>query len=180
MLYSFLLWEGGARHAQAAAARLREALVDVNDLRVCTDSELAGLLPSRYPRIHERCERLLTVLDAIYQRENRVHLTHLADMTKRDARTWLDALPGIPRFVVSRISLLGLDAHAFPLDERLVRWLRKQKIPLDRSGADDIASRLERKIRAGDARNIYLAIESLSGDRNPPAVSSSASRAKES
>ncbi len=179
-LYSFLLWEGGARHAQVAAARLQEALVDVNDLRVCTPSELAGLLPSRYPRAQERCERLLTALDAIYQLENRVHLTHLAEMTKRDARAWLDALPGIPRFVVSRVALLALDAHAFPLDERLVRWLRKQKVSLDGTGADDIAARLERRIRAGDARAIYLAIESLSGERDGAAASSSSSRAKES
>ncbi len=179
LIYSFLLWEGGRRHAEAAAARMREALVDVNDLRVSTSRELVQLLPSRYPRVQERCERLLTVLDAIYQRENRVHLTHLPEMTKRDARAWLDSLPGIPRFVVSRVALLALDAHAFPLDDRLVRWLKKQKILLDGSGADEIASRLERQIRAGDAADIYLSIETLAGTRDGVSASSSASATKD-
>lgn len=159
LVFSFLVWEAGHEPAEAAWERLSGALVDLSDLRACLPGEIVSLLGPRYPKALERAERMSATLRGVFERENRTSIASLLEMNKRDARVYLESLEGMARFVASRVMLLALDAHAMPLDERLRTKLLRAGVDADGEHADDAAQRLERRVRAGDAKRLYLSIE---------------------
>ena len=58
LVLSFLMWESSTAGALAAYQRLREQIVDFNDLRVCMPHEAADYIgQNRGPGL-ERCQRL--------------------------------------------------------------------------------------------------------------------------
>ncbi len=159
LLYVFLHWEAGSEHATGAMERLASAFVDVNELRVCHPSEVASILGVRYPKGLERSERLAAALRGIYDRENVLGLESLREMSKRDARGYLESLAGVPRFVAARVLLLRLEGHAMPVDARLLAMLRGEKVQVGTNDPDEACGKLERAVRAADARDVYLALE---------------------
>jgi hypothetical protein len=165
LLYSFMVWEAGAPCAGAASRRLHDALVDYNELRVCLPQEVKALLGESYPRVEERAQRLRAVLNDIYRREHRVTLAHLPELGRRESRLYLESLSGMPQFVSARLALLSLDAHAFPLDERLRDGLvAEHSLPADLA-LEEAAGWLERQIRAGEATSAYLLLEAWMNEK---------------
>ncbi len=160
LIYSFVLWEAGTELAEGAMERLGAAFVDANELRVCQPGEIAAVLGVRYPKAMERAERLAAALQGIYDRENVLGLASLREKSKRDARAYLESLAGMPKFVAARLVLLRLEAHAFPVDARLLSMLRKEGVTVGGRGPDEACTRIERAIRAADSRDAYLAFES--------------------
>jgi hypothetical protein len=143
-------------------------MVDYNEMRVALVDELAGVLGERYPRAMERSARLRSSLNDLYKREHAVTLERVAGMPKRDARTFLESLEGMPPFVAARMILLSMGGHAFPLDERTHKALQEEgAVPADLMLAD-AAGWLERQFRAGEATEPYLLIEEWMNDRPPP------------
>lgn len=164
LLFSFLAWEAGTARAAHAIKKLLSSVVDINELRVCLPDETAGMLGERYPRAVERCVRLRTALNELYKREHAVTLKTVADLPKRDARTYLGSLEGMPGYVTGRMLLLALGGHAFPLDERMREALAGEGcLPGDLS-MDEASAWLERQFRAGEAAPAYLLIEAWLND----------------
>jgi hypothetical protein len=165
LVYSFLAWESAPSKAAAANKRLHSAVVDYNEMRVCLPDELACIIGDRYPRALERASRLRSTLNEIYRREHAVTLASAATMGKREARQYLESLEGMPPFVAARVLVLGMEGHAFPLDERLHRaLLEEEAIPADLA-VTDAAGWLERQFRAGEAGPAYLLLEVWMNDR---------------
>lgn len=159
LVFSMLVWESSIKHALKAVESIESQLIDLNELRVCTAQELSAILPSRYPRSLERCQRLIRVLNEIFARENCLSLAHLREMSKREVIDYFGSIDGLPPFVSSRVILLGLGWHAFPVDE----WITKQ---LARHGITDTSldifeqtHRMERMVRANEALRCYTLIE---------------------
>jgi len=161
LVYSFLLWEAGPDHAGQSLTRILSETVDYNELRICTRDELVSLVTNRHPRATERCERLRSTLQDVYEREHRLSLETLCEQSKRDARAYLESLDGIPHFVSARVLLLTLGGHRFPVDSRIVGLLHAEGLCADRKTDVGIASELERAVRAGGATDAYLSLESL-------------------
>ncbi|TVQ63608.1 MAG: hypothetical protein EA378_01610 [Phycisphaerales bacterium] len=162
LVMSFCHWEATPTQARAAATRLREGVVDYNELRVCLEPELEDLLGPRHPQRESCAARIRAALNEIYTREHELSLATLASTGKREARAYLDSLEGVPPFVSARVVLLALGGHAFPLDERLRKRLAGEGVleaGLDVAGA---SSWLERQVRAGEAAGLYQALESWS------------------
>lgn len=159
LLRGLLQWE--ATHAQARTAyeKILAAIVDYNELRVMLPHEIVGVLGPRFPRAEERAERIRAVLNDVFDREHALTLEHLRDMPKREARVYVESLTGITRFAIGRLMLLGLGAHAFPLDERLMTRLVAAGAVSDEGGVDGAAGRLERALRSGESREAYELIE---------------------
>ncbi|MFG0326977.1 MAG: hypothetical protein ACF8SC_06900 [Phycisphaerales bacterium JB037] len=159
LLYAFLLWEAGARTASNALKRLRAEVVDANEFRICTPDEIVAILGPRYPRAKERGERLHACLNAIYEREHSLSLESLHASPKRETRSYLDSLPGVPPFVAARVFLLAIGGHAFPVDQRLAAILAG--LELGEPDMDELqrAAWMERQVRAGESRDLYLALE---------------------
>lgn len=167
LVFSFMCWESSAQKAAQATRKLHAGVIDYNELRVCLPDELIALIGERYPRAPERVQRLRSTLNDLYRREHTVSLQHLPALPKREARAYLDSLEGLPPYIASRLMLLNLGGHAFPLDERLyLTLLEEQAVPAGEF--DEVAGWLERTIHAGEALESYLLLEAWLNDRPAP------------
>jgi len=162
LVWSYLVWEAGEKRARALAGKLCESFVDLNEFRVCLPSELASFFGSTYPKAAERGDRMRATLNDIYNREHAVTLLTLSSMNKRDAKTYLDSLEGIPPYVAARTFLIGLGGHAFPLDDRLLKLLTKEEALAESGDVLAAMGWLERQIRSGDAAPALVALEAHS------------------
>ncbi len=165
LVVSMLLWNASAQQTAAAMGRLRSAVVDHNELRVLFSDEMTSLLGPRYPQVEERVYRIGLVLNAVFEHEHAMTLDTLKDMPKRDAKVYLDAVRGLPPFAASRVFLLGLGGHAFPVDERLALVLIEDEAVEPDLDAQGIAARLERALRAGEAEPAYARLEAYVATR---------------
>ncbi len=156
LLFAFLLWETTLRQADQAYNRLKRRIVDYNDLRVSDPTEIAQAIGERYSRIDERALRLRSVLREIYLREHGMSLESLKEMSKRDARTYLDSLTGMVPFVSASVVLLSLGGHAVPVDEQLVNRLKRDKVIEADAEFDEVRSFLEREIRSAEALDVAM------------------------
>lgn len=164
LIFSFMLWDATSAQARAAHRRLRESLVDYNELRVCFSDELAAMMGERYPRAEERALRLRATLNDLYKREHGVSLGHLSGAAKRESRTYLESLEGIPQFVAARLVLLHLGGHAIPTDERIFGLLQSEGAAPTDIGPDDLAGWLERHVRAGEGMECHALLQAWSDE----------------
>ncbi|MFI4898276.1 MAG: hypothetical protein ACIARR_10670 [Phycisphaerales bacterium JB059] len=159
LVFAFMLWEAGPALAADAIRSITDAFVDYNEARIGMSDELADLLPKKYPLAEERCRRLRVVLNTVFSREHALSLQSLDDMPKREGRAYLESIEGMTPFVASRVTLIGLSAHAFPVDRRLVSILTGAGVCDAEESPESLASKLERYYRAGQAAPAYLALE---------------------
>jgi thermostable 8-oxoguanine DNA glycosylase len=159
LVFSMLVWESSIDHALRAVECIQTELIDLNELRVCTAEELSGILPSRYPKSLERCQRLIHILNAIFEIENCLSLEHLREKSKREVIEYFGSIDGLPQFVSSRVILLGLGWHAFPIDDWLTKQLARHGITDTSLDISDQTHRMERLVRANDAVKYYTLIE---------------------
>lgn len=165
-VYSFLLWDASTGQARAALKRLRETFVDYNELRIAFADEIAAAFGERYPRGYERAMRLRSSLHDIFRREHSLSLSSLTELSKREARSYLESIDGTPAYVASRVLSLGLGGHALPVDQRIADLLAAEAVLGDDvTDADSAASWLERQIRAGEAVSIALLLQAWSDDQ---------------
>lgn len=177
LVWAYLVWEAGPKLARAAMAKLCESFVDLNELRVCLPTELAAFFGTTYPRAAERADRLRATLNDIFSREHAVTLTTLLGMNKRDARTYLDSLEGIPPYVAARTMLVGLGGHAFPLDERLMAVLLREEALGEAGDIVSASGWLERQVRSGEAARALVALELHAEQAGPARPAAGAKRA---
>ncbi len=155
-VWSYMLWEASLADAERAFKKLTSAIVDFNELRVCLPDEIVGMIGPRYPRAVERAALLKRGLHAVFLREHAVSLDHLKDANKRAARQYLESLEGVPHFVSGRLLVLGLGAHAAPLDERLLACLNAEGVFEEEVDLPRASSLLERHIKAEDGLATHL------------------------
>ncbi|MBO6513081.1 MAG: hypothetical protein JJ974_03855 [Phycisphaerales bacterium] len=159
LIFSMFLWESTIENAQKVMGKIHDQFVDYNELRVCFPHEIEALLGSRYQRAEDRSIRLIESLRAIFDHHQMLTLEPLREMGKREARDFLSSIEALPRFVVSRVMLLGLEAHALPLDAKIARALHKAGLIANAKDPDNIASTLERSIRANQTLETYTRLE---------------------
>ena len=158
-LMAFLSWETTSARAAAAIRRITNSVVDLNEFRVCLPDEIVGIIGDRYCMAAERAERLRAALNEIYRREHALSLASLRDAPKRDARAYLESVPGVPGYVAARVLLLALAAHAAPVDGRIGRALAAAGLIDSPSQTAEGAAILERRVRAGTLRDAYLSLQ---------------------
>jgi hypothetical protein len=168
LLFSMLLWEASTGQAKAAIKRVRDSVVDYNELRVCVPDEVAQVMGEKYPLGHERAMRLRSMLNDIYQRQHAISLAHLPEMGKREARHYLESLDGCPSFVASRLCLLGSIGHAVPVDERLCDLLVQEQVLEPGTSLEAAAGWLDRHVRSEEALETYLLLQAWSDEHGHP------------
>ena len=168
LVYSLLLWECAAGQAVGAFRRLVEGSVDFNEVRVFLPDETLALVGERYPLARERCERLRAALNDLFRRRHALTLSHLREMSARDAREFLESLEGVPQFVAARVALLGLEAHAVPVDRRLRALLLSAGVGEPEHDEAALGAYLERHVRAAEAREVHELLRAWSDDEGVP------------
>jgi hypothetical protein len=168
LVFSILLWEASTGQAKAAMRRIREAVVDYNELRVCVPDEVAHVLGDKYPLAHERAMRMRSILNDVYHRQHAISLKHLGEIGRREARAYLDSLEGVPPFVSARVCLVAGIGHAIPADERLCDLLMQEQVLEAGTSPAAGASWLERHIRAEEALDTHLVLQAWSDEHGHP------------
>lgn len=159
LVLSFLMWESTTARALAAFKRIRDAVVDFNELRVNLPYETMELLGERFPGGLERCQRLRAVLHDLFNREHAVSLRRPAEVGKRELKRYLDSLEGMVPYVSTRVGLLCFDIHGIPVDESLRRGLIAEQIVDPATDAMELSHWLTRQIAAEDAAKAHWSLQ---------------------
>jgi endonuclease III len=160
LVLACLTWNAPRAGVAAALDRIRETLIDYNEFRVMIPKEAGALLGARYPLAEERCARTRAALTEVFLRENGLALAHLREANKRDAKAYLESLPGLPAYAVNRVALVGCGVHAFPVDSVIHDHFDHAGVIDEDSTPDALCARLERAVRAADTETRFWAIES--------------------
>lgn len=145
-----------ADQAERAVDRLLGAMVDWNEVRVSNAFEIQDAIGDTVPDSLEQCQRLRSVIQAVYDRENRISLDRLASMGRRDARHYLEKLQGADEYAVAHVVLWALGGHAVPVNDHLLTALRDAKLVHPAATRAEVQAFLERHIAANDAKEFVI------------------------
>lgn len=134
--------------AENALTVLMSAMVDINELRVSTPSELIELLGPDFPHATEKAKAIIKLLNVAYARYNELNLNDLVNLGKRDARQTLMGFEGIDPASAAGVVLLSLEGHAIPVDEVSLAVLRKERLVDQDADVAEVQAFLERNIPA--------------------------------
>lgn len=164
LVLSFLNWETTRRQAQAAFDRVLASVVDLNELRVSLEPEIVEMIGSDYPLAVQRVMRLRQAMNEIYRREHDWRPASIANKSKKEQRAYLETLPGIVPYVVSRMALVTYGGHAMPVDNKLVSLLRREGVVDDTLDAEATESFLLKNIKADEALEGFLKLQGFADE----------------
>lgn len=158
LIESFMMADATDEQGSTAFDKLMRGSVDVNDLRAMLVKEQVSLIGVRYPLAWDRCVLMRRTLMDIYKREHKVSLERLRNLSKKEAKTYIEGLAGITPFVAARTLLLGLSIHAVPVDQATVDVLSEAEVLSDASEPVEVAALLSRHVLAEDALEAHAAL----------------------
>lgn len=144
--------------ADEAMARIDKEFVDLNELRVATDLEVAELLGTRYPDIDNRVEMITRVLNAIFEKEHTLNLERLGTLGKRDVRQFLRELPELHPFVDAYVMLFSFDGACVPVDDVMLGYLGDQDVVEEGATIADAQKFVEHQIKAEECYEFYAVV----------------------
>jgi len=144
--------------AREALDLLRGMVVDYNELRVIPPVELAAAI-GEYPDAWLKCEDLSRALNRIFAVEHAVSIDHLAAMSARDVRAYLNRVDGLEPYTRARVRLLGFQQHAVPLDEAMWEFARRAELVDPRCPLEEAQQFLERQIAESDGVEFFALLK---------------------
>jgi endonuclease III len=168
LILAQLSWDAAPLNAQKAARRLSEQMIDLNEVRVSTPREISAVIRDCVPNPMECARAISRSLNSIYQRENLLSLDHLEGKGRREARQYLDSLDGVNAHASASVMLWSLSAHAIPVNQRLLRALRKEGLVDPDAEAPVVQAFLERHVAAAEARLFCRVMEKLASQKGAP------------
>ena len=136
-------------------------MVDWNEMRASSASELNKAIGNAIPQGVQRCQELVVALQSIYDRENRLSLDRLKTMGRREARSYLEQLHGVNEYAVASVLLWSLGGHAIPVNDRLLLALRDADLVNPTADRAEVQAFLERHISATDAKEFCWVMRSF-------------------
>jgi len=143
------------KQAQKTLKKIKRHFVDFNDLRVSRSEEIIEALGGDNRLAEITAARLTKALGAVFQKYNNLTLEHLKNTRKRQAKKLLENFEGVSPFVVNYFMLTALKAHAIPLTNSMLSYLREKQLVHPDSDDEDIEGFLTRRIRAKDGYEFY-------------------------
>jgi len=136
--------------AREVLDKLREMVVDYNELRVIPPGELAAVVGD-YPEVRTKCEDVSRALNKIFAWEHTVSLDRLTDSPKLEVGNYLSNISGLEAYTRARVRLLSFGHHAIPLDEAMWAYARQEEIVDPKATIEEAQAFLERQIEEPDA-----------------------------
>lgn len=136
--------------ARSAFKRLQEAFVDWNEMRVTPPDEVAEMLRG-LPAARDKAAAMNTFLNAIFESRNVLTLDFLTEKPKREARSYLEGLAGVPAAAAAVVTLVCLEGHAVPADTGTLRLLTRLRLVEPEAKPEEVQPILERHIASKDA-----------------------------
>lgn len=154
---------------EEAMARIDSEFVDLNELRVATELEVADLIGDQHPKIDEKTTIIRATLYAIFDREQTLKFERIKELKKAEIRQYFRDIETMPPFVEAFVALHAFDTAAFPVDQTTLDFLIAEGILEEGTSAEEAQSFLEHAVKADDVYGSYLALREHvhSQDRKP-------------
>jgi len=141
--------------ARTALKKLRYEFVDFNEVRVSRADDVAEVLGKNFSHGKEVAQQIISLLREIFELQDSLELEKLRDMGKREAKNFLEKLESSSPYVISRVMLCALGAHAFPVHDQLLEMLREEEVINPSSDAADVQGFLERHLSVKTVKKTY-------------------------
>ncbi len=153
--------------ANSAWGRLRNATVDLNEIRVTPVSELVVMLGRDYPQARSVAEAISRALNSVFNHRHELDLTFLNSMSRTMVESFLKGLDGVDEHARAAVVLLSLGAHAIPVDDNMLLYLRKGEYIPETATRGEVQSFLERQIKARDGITFYALLKRFAATHAP-------------
>ncbi|MEN6336764.1 MAG: hypothetical protein ABFE01_21115 [Phycisphaerales bacterium] len=141
--------------ATRALREVRASFVDWNDLRVSRVEEIAEAMGGNVTSCRAAAASLTAALRGIFDEHHKISLAVLKKLGKRPAKEGLEKLDGVSRFVINYCMLTSMQAHAVPLTQDMIEYLRNNGVISPDADEEDIEGFLTRQVAAKDAYEFY-------------------------
>jgi len=138
-----------------ALREIRSSFVDWNDLRVSRIEEITEAMGGNKMSCRAAALSLTAALRGIFNEHHKISLAVLKKLGKRPAKEGLEKIDGVSRFVLNYCMLTSMQAHAVPLTQEMIEYLRKNGIIAPDADEEDIEGFLTRQVAAKDAYEFY-------------------------
>lgn len=170
--------ECGDAAAERAMKRALSTMVDWNEIRVSSASELNKAIGNSIPHGLQRCQDLITALQCVFDRENCLSLERLAGLGRREARQFLEQLDGVDEYAAAYVFLWSLGGHAIPVNDILLAELRDADLVNPSASRDEVQAFLERHVSAAEGKEFCLLMRSFRAPKRAAASKTAKAAAK--
>lgn len=177
LIYGVVSEKMSASHAETAMKGIRRTFINWNDLRVSRVEEIVEAIGAGNSSGRDTAVTLTTALRAVFDAHHTVSLQTLKKLGKRPAKLAIEKLGGLSRFTINYCMLTSLQAHAIPLTERMLGYLKQYKIVEAQADADEIEGFLTRQVPAKNAFEFYALLRQ-EAERSKPAAKSAPKAAR--
>ncbi len=136
LLFLILLDGASERKAERAFKRLSESVVDWNELRVSYPVEIQEMIADAAAPF-EKAHQIVRILNAIFNRRNRLALDELENMERDKALRFLAGLDGMRWSDAAQLMLIQFEAPILPVDEGMLRVLKRMGVCRDDADVQD-------------------------------------------
>jgi endonuclease III len=120
--------EGTSRdEADAAFKKLGESFFDLNEVRVSAAREVAKALKA-LPDNMDRAERIISILQEVFETTYSFDLESLHKKGLKQAQKMLERYRGSSPFLVAHVLRHSMDGHAMPVDEDMLRCMKRLEL----------------------------------------------------
>lgn len=138
--------EGTSREeADEAYKKLGEAFFDLNEVRVSAAREVARAL-QQLPDNMDRAERIISILQEVFETTYSFDLEGLHKKGVKQAQKVLERYRGSSPFMVAYVLRHSMDGHAIPVDDDILRCLKRLHIVEDLADIESAQASLENAI----------------------------------
>lgn len=135
--------EGTSREeADAAFKKLGQSFFDLNEVRVSAAREVARAL-SELPDYMARADRIISILQEVFETTYSFDLESLHKKGLKQAQKLLERYRGSSPFMVAHVLRHSMDGHAIPVDEDMLRCLKRLEIVDDLADVESAQATLE-------------------------------------
>lgn len=167
LLHGILATYASDTKADAALHRLREALVDLNEMRVSSVAELVGILGTDYPGARPAAQEIVATLNAVFNRTHALDLANLKNASIKSAETFLGSLDGLGHHARSWFLLRCLGARVMPIDQNMLAFLRRSGCVQADAGVEEVQKLLTGQVSDRDLLSMYLTLKRHAAAHTP-------------
>ncbi|MBU1260380.1 MAG: hypothetical protein KJ757_01890 [Planctomycetes bacterium] len=156
--------------AKAALKKIQSHFMDYNDLRVARREEIVEIIGSDIAEAPKTASTITALLNAVFQKYDCLVPEDFASAGKKNAREILEKFNGMTPFICSYVMLTVLGAHAVPLTDKMIDYLKANDLIDPQWDSTQTTSFIEKQISASNAYSFYAVIRHDSELTNPKAA----------
>jgi hypothetical protein len=142
--------------------KLSKHFVDWNDMRVSRFEEIIEVLGGDDPVNRTIARTVRKSLNSVFEANDCISLDYFVELGKRKAKEELDKMESVSNYVAAYIILCCMDGHAIPINQRIVDFLKDNKLVHPDSDISDIQGFVERIISTSQGYLFFETIRTMS------------------